>query len=241
MLSKLVFDGDKVELRSVDHLFAKGKDKEKIRTYTSKVYTVLSDDRLEIIMPLEKAKLILLPIDGEYDLVFYTKQGLYQCYATVYDRYKSNNVYVLAFELTSNVRKHQRREYYRFSCVLDMRLRELKKEEEESIKEQKPMIVPGLPLRRALICDISGGGMRFITDSVYEEGTYISCTFSLNFNGTIKDYDVIGQVLLSKDVPNRPGEYEHRMQYILLNRDVREEIIRYIFEEERKVRRNSIR
>ncbi|MBQ3891215.1 MAG: flagellar brake protein, partial [Lachnospiraceae bacterium] len=121
MLSNIVMDGDKVDLRSVDYLFA--KDGEQVRTYSTKVYMVLSDDRLEIMMPLEKSKLILLPVGSEYDLCFYTANGLYQCYARIYDRYKSNNVYVLAFELTSNLRKHQRREYYRFSTVMDMRIR----------------------------------------------------------------------------------------------------------------------
>ena len=137
MLSSLVMDGDKVELSSVDHLFA--AEGETVKKYSTRVYTVLSDDKLEIMMPMEKAKLILLPVDGEYDLCFYTSQGLYQCYARIYDRYKSNNVYVLALELTSNLRKHQRREYYRFSCVLDMRSRELKKEEVDSLNTINPI------------------------------------------------------------------------------------------------------
>ena len=237
MLTNLVMDGDKVDLRSVDHLFA--KEGERVKTYNSKVYMVLSDDRVEIMMPLEKTKLILLPVDGEYDLVFYTAHGIYQCYARIYDRYKSNNVYVLAFELTSNLRKHQRREYYRFSTVMDMRIRELKREEVESLNDHKPLIVPGLPLRRALICDISGGGMRFITDVWYDEGTYIYCTFTLTIEGKQKEFEILAQVLRIKEMPNRPGEYEQRIQYTGMGRDVREDIIKFIFEEERKVRRNS--
>lgn len=239
MLSKFVQDGDKVELQSVEFSFA--PDKPKPKKYTTKVYTVLSDDRLEILMPMEKTKLILLPVDGEYDLCFYTAQGLYQCYARIYDRYKSNNVYVVALELTSNLRKHQRREYYRFSCVIDMKSRELKKEEIESLSSPRNVVVPGLPLRRSLICDISGGGLRFITDELYEENTYIYCSFPLKMDGEMKDYEVIGKVLTAKAVDNRPGEYEHRVQYVNLGRDTREEIIKYIFEEERRLRRNSKR
>ncbi len=238
MLSKLVNAGDRVELQSVDHLFNKDET-EKTKVYNTRVYDVLSDDRLEIIMPMEKSKLILLPIDGEYDLCFYTNQGLYQCYARIYDRYKSNNVYVLALELTSNLRKHQRREYYRFSCVMDMRARELKTDEINSLKSDRPIIVPGLPLRRSIICDISGGGMRFITDVVYPEESFIFSTFSLVLDGKAKDYDVVCKILTVKDVTNRPGEYEHRAQYVNLDRDSREEIIKFIFEEERRLRRNK--
>ena len=51
MLSKYVFAGDKVDLQAVDRL--SGADGAK-KVYSSKVYDVLSDDRLEIIMPMEK-------------------------------------------------------------------------------------------------------------------------------------------------------------------------------------------
>lgn len=236
MLSNIVKDGDKVELQSVEFFF--DPDKPKPKTYTTRVFTVLSDDKLELVMPMEKTKLILLPVDGEYALCFYTDQGLYQCFARIYDRYKSNNVYVLALELTSNLRKHQRREYYRFSCVIDMKARELKKEEADSLSTPRPFFVPGLPLRRCLICDISGGGMRFITDIQYEDDSYIYCYFPIKVDGAMKEYETVCKVLSSKELDNRPGEYEHRTQYVNLDRDSREEIIKYIFEEERRLRRN---
>jgi len=237
MLTEIVLAGDKVELKSSDHLFA--KEGENIKTYTSKVYDVLSEDKIEIIMPMEKTKLILLPIDGEYDITFYTDKGLYQCYARITDRYKSNNVYVLSFEITSNLRKQQRREYYRFSCVMDMRSRELSKDETDSINDPRFKISYGLPLRRSLICDISGGGMRFTTDKLYEQDGYVFCTFPLVIDGVSKDYDVVGKVLYAKPVENRPNEYEHRVQYVNLGRDTREEIIKFIFDEERRLRRNN--
>jgi len=231
----MVSPGDKIDLQSVDHLFSD----EKVKKYTTRVYDVLSDDKLEVVMPMEKSKLILLPIDGEYDLCFYTNQGLYQCYARIYDRYKSNNVYVLAFELTSNLRKHQRREYYRFNCVIELRARELKQEEITAVEEGKNFIVPGLPLRRGIASDLSGGGMRFVTDIAYEEGSYVYCTFNLTSEGNTKEYEIISKVLTIKEVPNRPGEYEHRIQFANLDRDTREDIIKYIFEEERRLRRNK--
>lgn len=237
MLSKYVFAGDKVDLQAVDRLSAEGGQTKKV--YTSRVYDVLTDDRLEVVMPMEKTKLILLPIDGEYDLCFYTSLGLYQCFARIIDRYKSNNVYVLVFELTSNLRKHQRRDYYRFSCVLDMKTRELKQEEVQAVEANQVLLVPGLPLRRSLIVDISGGGIRFISDHNYEEGSMIYCTYQLVNEGIAKDYEIVGKVLSVREVNNRPGEFEHRVQYVNLNNDTREEIIKFIFEEERRIRRNK--
>lgn len=94
------------------------------------------------------------------------------------DRYKSNNVYVLVMELTSNLRKYQRREYYRFSCALDMCARNLEEEEIEALEKNSPYeLQPGLPLKHSIIVDISGGGLRFMSTQRYEPGSLILCSY----------------------------------------------------------------
>ncbi len=42
-----------------------------------------------------------------------------------------------------------------------------------------------------------------------------------------------------RELPDRPGLYEHRAQYIHIDTAEREEIIRFIFEEERKHRKRK--
>ena len=59
MLSKFISVGDKIELQTVDHLAEEKTNGKKI--YESKVYDILSEDTMEIAMPMEKTKLILLP------------------------------------------------------------------------------------------------------------------------------------------------------------------------------------
>ncbi len=44
-----------------------------------------------------------------------------------------------------------------------------------------------------------------------------------------------------KEVENRPGTFEHRVQYINMDTEEREEIIKYIFDEERRTLRNQKR
>ena len=93
MLTKYVKPGDKIELQTVERsILGSVSDK---KAYSSKVYDVISDEQFEILMPMEKTKLILLPVDGEYDVCFYTRQGLYQCYVRIVDRYKSDNTFSL--------------------------------------------------------------------------------------------------------------------------------------------------
>ncbi len=124
MLSDRVIPGDKVDLTEV-------KSEEKVtadgviqrKTYSTRVYDIVSEDEIKVNMPFVDGHVELLEIGDDYDLCFYSGNGLYQCYARVSDRYKSNNVYVLGLELTSPLRKFQRREYYRLNCILNMKCR----------------------------------------------------------------------------------------------------------------------
>ncbi len=238
MLQNLILPGQKIELQAVEKKLDSGEDASH-KVYISSVYDVLTEDQFEVTMPLEQEKLILLPVDKEYDLCFYTENGLYQCFARVIDRYKSNNVYVLVMELTSNLRKYQRREYYRFSCALEMNSRKLELEEVKAVERKHTLLVPGLPLKRAIIVDISGGGLRFVANYQYEPGALIYCVYHLLIGGKNKEYNLVGKVLTSEESPRNKGTYEHRLQYINMNVDEREEIIKYIFEEERKHRRQE--
>jgi c-di-GMP-binding flagellar brake protein YcgR len=233
MLSKYIQPGNKLDIQQVDR-----KDKEK-KTYNTKIYEIITEDRIEIMMPMEKGKLILLPTDGMYDLCFYTDFGLYQCFAKIKDRYKQNNAYLLLLELTSNLRKFQRREYYRFSCALEMGSRPLEDEEVKSVEKEIIDLTPGLPLQRSVVVDISGGGLRFVANHVYEPDTLIHCNYHLNIEGRHREYNLVGKVLNVQELLTKAGLFEHRVQYVDINTEEREEIIKFIFDEERKNRRKE--
>lgn len=238
MLTNFIEPGNKVEIQMVDQ---QKQGEETPATYISQIQDILSENQMEIIMPMEKTKLILLPVDREYNLVIYAGTNLFQCFARVIDRYKSNNIFILVVELTSNLRKYQRREYYRFSCALEMNSRNLEEEEIRAIEERDPHsnLIPGLPLKRSVIEDISGGGLRFLSTHSYEPGSLIYISYNLLVRGNKKEYELVGKVLSSQKMEARGGSYEHRVQYVDIDADVREEIIKYIFEEERKYRKKE--
>ena len=56
MLSKLLGAGNKVELRAVEHTVGAETNTgqvEKKKTYRTEIYDILSEDRIEIVMPME--------------------------------------------------------------------------------------------------------------------------------------------------------------------------------------------
>ena len=233
LLSKYVSPGGEVEMRAIEREMEQDTDRQ-TRTHRSRVLSVLSEDRLEVAMPIENNKLILLPVDGEYDMYFYGDNVVYQCNARVVDRYRHNGQYVLVMDLTSNLRNYQRREYYRFSCALEMDSRQLEKEEEISVAEQEELL-PTLPLKSSVIVDISGGGLRFVAYYAYEVDSLILCKYHLQIDGQDKEYRLVGKVLAVNELTQKPGVFDHRVQYVHVDPQDREEIIKYIFDETRKV------
>ncbi|MCR5236873.1 MAG: flagellar brake protein [Lachnospiraceae bacterium] len=244
MLTDHVIPGDKVDLTEV-------KSEQKVtksgiierKTYSSRVYDILSEDEIKVNMPFVDGHIVLLEVGDDYDLCFYSGKGLYQCYGRITDRYKSNNIYVLTMELTSPLRKFQRREYYRLNCILNMKCRSVGDKELKELEEMGGndvrFINTDLTLEDGVIVDISGGGAKFISDKKFERESKILFVFSLNLNGKYTEYSVIGKIIISEEIEGRSGEYKNHVQFVNIKDKDREGIIRYIFEEERKIRRKA--
>lgn len=231
ILSKYVAPGGEVELKAIDRERNPEENGQR-KAHRSRLLKILTESRVEVAMPIVDGKLILLPVDGEYDMYFYGDNVVYQCNARVTDRYRFNGQYVLVMDLTSNLRNYQRREYYRFSCALEMDSRQLG-EEEIAIAAQEELL-PALPLKSSVIVDISGGGLRFVAYYAYEVNSLILCKYHLQFEGREKEYRLVGKVLAVNELEKEPGVFDHRVQYVNVDPQDREEIIQYIFDESRK-------
>ena len=73
----------------------------------------------------------------------------------------------------------------------------------------------------------------------YEPESLVCCKYNLVVDGDSKEYTLVAKVLMVRELEDRPGVYEHRAQYINIDTSEREEIIRFIFEEERKHRKRE--
>lgn len=240
LLTKYVMVGNKVEIRKKKKGKTDGEEPEVV-IYYSQVCDILSEDRVDITMPMEKTKIVLLPVGVEYELYFYTPNGVYQCRAKVADRVKKNNVFMLTMELTSELRKDQRREFYRFSCALKMDSRVLGEEEIELMEREGTLEeAGGESLKQSVIVDISAGGLRFMSSYRYEEESIILCKYQLDTEKGMKEYEILGKVLSVQESQTRRGVFEHRVQYVDIDDTAREEIIKFIFETERKNRKKSM-
>lgn len=238
MIEKLISPGDKLEMKStVSVVLPDGT--EGVKTYESSVYDILDNGRLEILMPIEQQKLVLLPVGGEYDVCFFTNSGMYRAVVRIADRQKINRTYIIVAETITNIHKFQRREYYRFNCIIEMAVKEMTYEESKIFRDGMPELVSDERMTRGVIVDISGGGLRFVSREPHRAGSILLMVFSLPIFEEERSFRLAAKVIYSGEIENRESEYENRVKYEFIDKNTREEIIKYIFDAERKNRKNG--
>lgn len=240
MLEKMITPGDKVEMTASEKVILPDGTEGTSR-YMTIVTDVSEDNILEIAMPMEKTKLVLLPVDGEYHVCFFTNAGMYTGTVKIIDRQKRESTYVLIAELISELTKSQRREYYRLNCVIEMVTKQIGENEAQTVGKNLGHLVSQEAFNKGVIVDISGGGLRFVAKQQFEPGTYLYLKFSLPIENEEREFSLAAKVVTSGRVGKQPGEYENRVKFLYLENTVREEIIKYIFDEERKNRKNGKR
>ena len=242
MVSSVLCVGDKLDIRILQQVENAGKTGEKPKVWRSVIYDIKNNGELELGMPTEGGKMVLLSLGIRYDLVFYAKGGLYQCIGQVKERYKSDNIYMVSMELKTNLSKFQRREYYRKECLLDVNYLELSDEEAgsdlaETAFAQREELLYNERMKSGIAVDISGGGLRMVSDLPVETGNLL-LNFTLKNEFGERDIWLFGTVIQTRKLEgNGEVRYECRVMYDIRDNRIREQIIKYIFEEERKSRK----
>jgi c-di-GMP-binding flagellar brake protein YcgR len=246
-LTELTKLGDKIDIQLIQQLEMQGRGEldNPLRTYKSSVFDFISDRELEIAMPTENGRMVLFQTGLRCRLLFYTKKGLYTCDATVQKRYKKENFFVLAMRQTSNPVKFQRREFFRIDCMIDMKYIRVTEEvakinstEHLFMELQKPEYIG--EYRKAVTLDLSGGGLRFSANENIEEGSLIVTELRLTNAMMDQSYFLVTKVILCEPAAKGSEKYNVRGQFIFKNLRDRENIVRFVFDEERRIRRKEI-
>lgn len=244
MIANILQERMKIDIRACAEIEREREGGESAHVYKSQIYELLEDSEMEIIMPIEGGRVILLPLGLRYEFAFYTPTGMYKSEGQIKERYKTDNRYMLHIVLNTPLSKFQRREYYRMDCVMDMTYFVVDKERAQA--EEPRLIMAEFSeaeimekQRSGTIVDISGGGIRFVSEEKNEAESYILILMKLKNDQMEKQYCLVGRILQS--VRSRTAElrFENRVQFLIKDSKIREEIIRYIFLEERKARSYS--
>lgn len=231
MLTEIIHPGDKFDIEILNNF----NKNEKKTTYSSQIYDIIEPDKIIAMLPLNKGVVVPLPINEKYEMVIYAKSALYKCRSILKERYRDNNMYVMVLEIYTGFNKCQRREYYRFSYSFDLRYYML--EEDFDIEHDVDKIGPeNKGSIQGISIDISGGGMRFVSQKRAEIGRYMLLEFDIMVSGNKVSYSQLAKVIQTKEIHTKKDTYEHRVQFEKITIPERELLIKFIFEQERRYR-----
>lgn len=242
MVSDIIKLGSKVDIRLQQQVRSEKQTGQAAQIFHSKICDVKEDGKIHMYMPMNGQKYVLLPLDLRYEFIFYTNVGLYRCDGKVTERYKSNNIYMIVIEVTSQLSKFQRREYYRYSRYMDIKYCTIDEEQallpdirdiEDRVEEHADELKDGF------VIDISGGGVRFVSKGSHEVGEYLFMEINLESDENKRVYKLVGNVVECSKVEMESKKYQNRVQFVIKDMKVREDIIRFIFEQERKSRKKK--
>jgi len=249
MVMDILKGGEKIRLTRIHN----GPKKMPEKSYSSRVVQILEGNMIKAVIPVDNGKAMVLDAIERYNMEFYTKRGIFQCEGKVVRKFREKISLYVVFELLTEFEKLQRREYYRLECLLDIKFKrsmdisKLKLEESEASDEEKKDVSNAEQKNDAqdsswkvgIATNISGGGLRFNSREQLNKGERVLVKMRLVFDDMVKEYTVPGSVIVCNEVPSRPGIYEARVQFVDINRQDREDIIRFVFEEERRIRQKK--
>lgn len=249
MLREILALGDKIDVKPLDKT---GKPVHNSRTFVSQLIDFVDFDVIHIAAPIVFGRVMLLTVGENYNLCSYTGKGLYQCNCVALSNHKDNNTVISVVRITTNLEKYQRRQYFRLECLIDIEYRLFPMEEElqrrklqsDEIKNAQEKEECKLQLEeydkdwvQVSATDISGGGLRFNSSKQQKSGDKIKIKLNLMMGNGLKSMVLSAVVISSERLSNREGTYENRVEFIDIHQKDREELIKYIFEQERKRRK----
>lgn len=236
VVSDFVCPGDKIDITYLHQNNGK--------VYKSSVYDVLDDFTLEIGMPTQGGKMVLFQVGFECSMFFYTQKGMYTCEGKVIERYKKDGFYMVAVKILSAPKKYQRRDYYRVETSIDFSYYKITQEvadlntTEELFEEiTDPMYIPEKKLAHTL--DISGGGIKFLTEEELEAGTYILTVMRLANDKIDHMFYLVAEVIACERWPKATEKNVVRTKFRFKDLKDRDAIVRYVFEEDRMMRKKK--
>lgn len=246
VLSKIISLGDRIEITKPVSAEKKKELEEENSIYAkpliSQVYDIIDETQLKIAMPIVEGRVIPLPTNARFDACFYTNNGLYKSKFIVTERYKENGLFVLVVELVVELKKYQRRQYYRLEFSKNIEYLIIEEELLEEIKDDKDMMKDLFKQRenlKGILIDLSGGGARFASSTKHNRGDIVLLKIDVSISTGKEVFAVLGKMLLSERMINNSLSYEQRVEFCELKNTDREVIIRYIFEQERRMRQKK--
>lgn len=212
-------------------------------TLSSFVYEVRNDAEIVLSNPIREG--LFYPMEKSYTYYFrfyIENSGMFLFKGKMMDRIKYDNLPSVVIRLESDIKRIQRRKFYRVNLIsvgyflVERRLSDqeidlLKERMKKKYKNEADFIIDEVVYDKFAFdtIDLSGGGLRVFTNHTFEVGEFVVGEFKVaeswvKFKGEL--------VRVEKKDSNR---YEVGIKFLELDSNTQSKIVAYVFEVERNL------
>lgn len=210
--------GDRLEITLL-------KDRKIGKVHVSQVEEIMPNNNLLVHMPISYGQLVKLSTKERYGMLFFTDKGMINFEAEIIGFKKETEFSYMIVHISSEGERMQRREFFRFASLLPVKFAVINDENAEEAKISEETLYDGI------VKDLGGGGIRFVTNESFDEKIKVKCVLMLGDNCLI----TVGKVLHKQCFPKANYKYQYRIEFVGISPPEQEEIIQYIFNEQRKI------
>jgi c-di-GMP-binding flagellar brake protein YcgR len=219
--------GTKLEIELLDYSM---ESVEANKLFVSEFEWEEGENVICVAAPIHEGRYLTIPSGISMNLYINCKSEFYRIKATLLERLIKEGLPIYKLNVENEIERIQRRQFFRFDCVLDIKCRE--------VEMRNSIAVPKGNFSKGFTLDISGGGACLALIECIDKGKFIECELLLSEKQTIKFYGTI--VRSSKTDSDGKNKYEIGVEFYNIDNKSREAIISFIFEEQRKLRKKGL-
>ncbi len=185
--------------------------------YTTQIQEIIGNT-LRVLTPMHKSILVRLHEGTEVELLAYSTGRVHLVSGKAGSTSTEGSLYYTEI-IVNSVKKIERRNYFRVKTMEDLLIRVKNDEEPEEYSE-------------GLTIDLSAGGLMFSSMRCFEENSIIEMKLGIDEDELILE----GQILTRVEQLGL-ASYKHTVEFINLDREKQEMLVKYVF----KVQREKLR
>ena len=218
--------------QKVDLKVKSGKFKGKFYT---QIVDIENENRFVINAPFKKGDVVKLPVNKKAEVILRRDDGIYSLPVKVVQR-KVDATPILVVELIDTVYKIQERKFFRLEIFEQTEFR-IVGQGLVNLYELEPYD-QAEEYHKGMVEDISGGGIKLSTKKKLDKGEVIE--FKITFADLSFD-TIFGQVIRVRDEDKADEKhYLLGVEFLDLTKSAQEELISWLFAEQRRLRKEGL-
>ena len=232
-MQKIFKGGDKIEIVRIDRRTWEEKDVQ----YISKIADI-KDEYFYIFTPIKEGVYVTFYIDEILRVYKVSSDGVWMFDGIVEERFKEPE-YIVKVKQISDVRKIQRRMFFRLPINLDIFVKVLNSDKISKENTQEDWAADDFSegkIVKALTKDISGGGVCFIAQEEFEIGELILAKIPIQQEELI----LKAQILRKERVQHPTYRFMYGCKFVEARQNEIDKIVRFIFAQQQKMRQKGL-